>query len=228
MIRALIETAVAAGARRGPACRIVGLSVRTVERWRVGPEADDARHGPHHQPANALTPVERRTILAVVTSAAYRDLSPHQIVPRLADAGRYLGSESTLYRILRAEALLQHRGRAKAPVRRPPRAHLATGPNQLWSWDITYLKTPVRGVFAYLYLMLDVWSRKIVGWAVHEEESAAHAAALFLATCRAQQCDPAGIVPARGQWRPDERCDDGRHARTTGRPRVLQSARRQQ
>jgi transposase InsO family protein len=90
--------------------------------------------------------------------------------------------------------LLQHRGRAKAPVRRPARAHVATGPNQLWSWDITYLKTPVRGVFEYLYLMLDVWSRKIVGWAVHEVESAECAAALVLAICRAQRLDPTGIV----------------------------------
>jgi putative transposase len=194
MIRALIETAVESGARRGPACRMLGLSVRTLERWRLAPDATDARHGPHHQPANALTLVERRTILAVVTSVAYRDLSPHQIVPLLADSGRYLASESTMYRILRAEALLHYRGRAKAPVRRPPRAHIATGPNQLWSWDITYLKTPVRGVFAYLYLMLDVWSRKIVGWAVHDEETAEHAAALFRAICRAERLDPTGIV----------------------------------
>jgi len=193
MIRALIETAVLAGARRGPACRLVGLSVRTVERWRTGLDAD-ARQGPHHRPANQLTARERDTILEVVTSAAYRELSPHQIVPQLADAGRYLASESTLYRILREERLLQHRGRAKAPVRRPPRAHVATGPNQLWSWDITYLRTPVRGVFVYLYLMLDVWSRKVVGWAVHDVESADCAAALFLATCRAQRLDPAGIV----------------------------------
>ncbi|CAN5261496.1 hypothetical protein BH09GEM1_BH09GEM1_48370 [soil metagenome] len=194
MISALIEEAVAAGARRQPACGVVGLSVRTVERWRATPDAPDARHGPQHQPANALTAGERRTVLAVVTSAAYRDLSPHQIVPHLADAGRYIGSESTIYRILRAEALLQYRGRAKAPTRRPPRTHVATGPNQLWSWDITYLKTPVRGVFDYLYLLLDVWSRKIVGWAVHEVESAEHAAALFRATCHAQRADPAGIV----------------------------------
>ena len=194
MISALIEAAVDAGARRGPACRVVGLSVRTVERWRADPAGEDARHGPHHQPANALTPVERRTILHTVTSAVYRDRSPHQIVPLLADTGRYLGSESTIYRILRAEALLQYRGRAKAPERRPPRTHIATGPNQLWSWDITYLKTPVRGVFDYLYLLLDVWSRKIVGWAVHDVESADHAAALFRATCAAQQADPRGIV----------------------------------
>lgn len=194
MIRALIETAVTAGARRAAACHLLGLSVRTVERWRATPEAEDARHGPPHQPANALTPVERRTVLTTLTSAAYRDLSPHQIVPLLADAGRYIASESTMYRILRAEALLQHRGRAKAPERRGPRAHVATGPNQLWTWDITYLKTPVRGVFDYLYLLLDVWSRKIVGWAVHEVESAAHAAALFRHTCATQQVDPHGLV----------------------------------
>ena len=162
VIQTLIETAVLAGARRGPACRLVGLSVRTVERWRTGLAAD-ARHGPHHRPANQLTVRERATVLTVINSVAFRDLSPHQIVPLLADAGRYLASESTIYRILREEQLLQHRGRAKAPVRRPPRAHVATGPNQLWSWDITYLRTPVRGVFVYLYLMLDVWSRKVVG-----------------------------------------------------------------
>ena len=115
-------------------------------------------------------------------------------MPRFADTGRYLGSESTIYRILRAEALLQHRGRAKGPARRPPRTRVATGPNQLWSLDITYLTTPVRGVFDYLYLLLDVWSRKIVGWAVHDVESAAHAAALVRATCAAQQVDPRGIV----------------------------------
>ncbi len=194
MIVALIDAAVDAGARRAPACCLVGLSVRTVERWRAAPETADARHGPHHQPANALTPAERRTILAVVTSPPYRDLSPHQIVPLLADAGRYVGSESTMYRILRAEALLQHRGRAKAPGRRRARAHVATGPNQVWSWDITYLKTPVRGVFSYLYLLLDVWSRKIVGWAVHTVESAEHAEALFRATCLAQHANPEGLV----------------------------------
>ena len=69
-----------------------------------------------------------------------------------------------------------------------------TGPNQLWSRDITYLKTPVRGVFDYLYLLLDVWSRKIVGWAVQDVESAEHAAALVRATCAAQQVDPRGVV----------------------------------
>jgi putative transposase len=193
MIGEWIDAAVADGARRAAACRTPGLSVRTVERWRADPSAD-ARHGPYRQPTHALTPRERTTLLTVLTSPAYRDQSPHQIVPHLADAGRYLASESTCYRLLRAERLQHHRGRAKAPVRRPPRAHVATGPNQVWSWDITYLRTPVRGVYVYLYLMLDVWSRKVVGWAVHPEESSEAAAALFVATCAAEQIPARGIV----------------------------------
>jgi putative transposase len=192
-MRVLIEDAVTAGARRAPACQLVGLSVRTVERWRAEP-ADDARHGPRHAPANKLSGAERTVLLDTVNAAAFRELPPHQIVPRLADLGCYLASESTIYRVLRAKQLLAHRGRAKAPGRHAPRAHVATGPNQVWSWDITYLKTPVRGLFLYLYLMMDVWSRKVVGWAVHEVESADLAAALFTETCRGHHLDPTGIV----------------------------------
>jgi putative transposase len=133
-------------------------------------------------------------VLATVNAAEYRDLSPHQIVPRLADAGQYLASESTIYRLLRAAAQLTHRGRAKPAVRRPPRTHHATRPDQVWSWDITYLKTPVRGQFLYLYLVMDIWSRKIVGWAVHEEEAAEHAARLVREICRGHRLHPEGLV----------------------------------
>ena len=135
-MQTLIATAVAAGARQHQACQLVGLSARTLERWRATP-ADDARQGPRGASSNKLTGAERRAVLATVNSPAFRDLSPNQIVPRLADAGRYLALESTIYRLLRAEEQLVHRGRAKAPVRRPPRAHVATGPDQVWSWDIT-------------------------------------------------------------------------------------------
>jgi putative transposase len=191
--RVLIEAAVMAGARRARACHLLGLSVRTVERWRAGP-ADDMRQGPRQAPSNKLSAAERAALLATVNAAVFRELTPHQIVPRLADQGRYLASESTMYRVLRAEQLLAHRGRAKAPGRRTTRAHLATGPDQVWTWDITYLKTPVRGLFLYLYLMMDLWSRKVVGWAVHEVESADLAATLFTETCRAHGVDPAGLV----------------------------------
>jgi putative transposase len=192
-MRTLIAEAVAAGARQRPACELLGVSARTLERWRARP-ADDARQGPRRTPPNKLTSAERRAVLATVNAAAFRNLSPNQIVPRLADAGRYLASESTIYRILRAEQQLQHRGRTKAAVRRAPRAHVATGPDQVWSWDITYLQTPVRGQFRYLYLVMDIWSRKVVGWAVHEEEAAEHAARLFSEICRRSRLDPAGIV----------------------------------
>jgi transposase InsO family protein len=193
MICGWIDEAVAARARRAPACQVLGLSVRTVERWR-GAHPEDGRHGPRHAPANKFSRAERRVVLEMATSVRYRDLSPHQIVPLLADLGLYLGSESTFYRVLRVEALLAHRGRAKAPERRPPRAHSATQPNQVWSWDITYLATPVRGRFFYLYLLMDVWSRKIVGWKVYDVESAALAAALFTDACAQQRLDPRGIV----------------------------------
>ena len=193
MIVADIEAAVTAGAARAPACALVGISVRTVERWR-GAHPTDARHGPKHVPANTYSAAERRAICATVTALAYRDLSPHQIVPRLADQGVYLASESTIYRVLRAEDLLTRRGRAKAPVARLVTAQIAHGPNQVWSWDITYLPTPVRGVFLYLYLILDVWSRKIVGAHVYDTESAAHAAALFTRTCQRAALDPRGLV----------------------------------
>jgi transposase InsO family protein len=158
----LVKEAVVAGARREAACEIIGLSARTVERWLSG-NVEDQRHGPKTPPANKLTTGERQSVLEVVNEPRFRDLSPNQIVPLLADEKRYLASESTMYRILREEELLHHRGRAKAPVRRPPQAYLAMGPNEVWSWDITYLKSPIRGVFFYLYMIVDVWSRKTVG-----------------------------------------------------------------
>ena len=193
MIVTLIEEAVGAGARRQPACTQLGLSVRTVERWR-GAHPADARHGPRHAPANKYSDAERRAICATVTALASRDLSPHQIVPRLADRGQFLASESTIYRVLRERDVLTRRGRAKAPVVRCVAAQIAHGPNQVWSWDITYLPTPVRGVFLSLYLILDVWSRKIVGAHVYDTESAAHAAARFTRTCQRAQLDPRGLV----------------------------------
>ncbi len=109
-------------------------------------------------------------MLEVVNSPQYRELSPKQIVPQLADKSEYLASESTIYRILRSEGQMHPRGRSKAPRRRP-KALTATGPNEVWSWDITYLKSGTRGAFFYLYMFIDIWSRKIVGWEVHDHES---------------------------------------------------------
>lgn len=203
MILALIEEAVTAGARRRRCSELLGLSVRTLERWRselrLGKDEDarSSRLSSRIAPNNKLVGEERAEILEVVNSAPFRDLSPNQIVPRLADEGVYLASESTIYRILREEKQIKHRGRSKAPAQRgsaASRSHVATGPNQVWSWDITYLTTPVRGVFIYLYLIMDIWSRKIVGFEVYDVEAAALSARLFTATCQAEHVDPRGIV----------------------------------
>jgi transposase InsO family protein len=197
MIVALLDEAVAHGARRRTACEVLGVSARMVERWHrpqgVGGD-EDLRRGPTTAPRNKLSPAERERVLEIVNAPRFRDLSPNQMVPRLADEGTYLSSESTVYRILREEEMLAHRGRAKAPERRGPNAHTATDANQVWSWDITYLKSPVRGLFYYLHLIMDVWSRKIVGWDVQVVESAELAAALFSTTCRSMGIDPMGIV----------------------------------
>lgn len=175
MIRELVAEAVAAGARRWRACEVLGLTVRTLERW--GDIDDDRRHGPNTVPANKLSDTERKKLLAIATSPEFRDHSPSQIVPRLADRGEYVASESTFYRVLRDEDMQHHRERSRPPTPRP-HEHVADGPWQLASWDITYLRSLVRGQFYYLYLVEDVWSRMIIGWEVHETECNELAAAL--------------------------------------------------
>ena len=130
-------------------------------------------------PANKLSEHERQRIVAVANSEAFASMPPSQIVPALADRGLYIASESSFYRVLREADQLAHRGKAKAPKHRRPTPLKATAPNQLWSWDITYLATTVKGMFFYLYLIMDVYSRKIVGWEVLETESSEHAATVF-------------------------------------------------
>ena len=190
----MIEEAVDAGARREKACELIGLAERTMQRWREADVGDDGRAGPRTRPTNAFTAAEKATMLAVVNSPEYRDLPPKQVVPRLADEGRYIGSESTIYRVLRAEGQASHRGRAKRRTVRRVDAHVATAPNQVWSWDITYLLSSVRGRFFYLYLVVDIWSRRIVGFEVHAEESMELSAALVRKTCIAENVDPCGLI----------------------------------
>lgn len=195
MILEAITDAQRAGARLSAACRVLGISTRTVERWRLDPTGSDQRSGPRTRPANALTDAEEAQLVAVMTSPRYRLLTPKQLVPELADEGLYLASESTFYRVQRRRGL-------RRPARPTPRGtsarartvHSAAGPNQVWSWDITWLPTVVRGKYLYLYLMMDVWSRRIVGWSVETREGPDLAAALFRRICRAEKLDPRGLV----------------------------------
>jgi len=183
VIVGLVGEAVREGARQDKACEVLGLDARTVQRWKVDGIGDDLRVGPKALPANSLRPQERQHILTLANQPEYRDLSPKQIVPLLADQGVYVASESSFYRVLRAHAQMSHRERSKPATHPKPQELAATKPNQVWSWDITYLHSPVKGVFFYLHLVMDIFSRKIVGWNVHPEESAEHARELIAATC---------------------------------------------
>jgi putative transposase len=127
----------------------------------------------------------------LVNSDEFKDLPPSQIVPRLADRGIYVASESTLYRLLREVGQLTHRRLERvAQKRSKPRALVATGPDQIYCWDISYLPTEVRGLYFYLYLFVDPFSRRIVGWQVYDSESAELASQLLQAICERQ-----GITP---------------------------------
>lgn len=194
MILALIATAVKNGARLKKAAACLGLSARTLIRWRQNASEADQRHEARRAPANKLSQEERGKIVSVATSPAFRELSPKQIVPKLADQGRYLGSESSFYRVLKEHELLTHRHSSRPATIRPPRAHVATGPCQVWSWDITFLRTSVQGMFFHLYLFLDVWSRKIVAAEVFPEESMEHSAWLFQKACLTHAVNPESLV----------------------------------
>lgn len=183
----LIEEACRLGLTQKKACAVLQLSQRTYQRWRQDDDEVRADGRPDAQrpvPANKLSEQEREAILAICNQAPYQSLPPSQIVPRLADDGIYLASESSFYRVLHAADQLQHRGKAKAPHKpNRPVAHRAMGANQVWSWDITYLKSTVAGQFYRLYLVMDIYSRKIVGWEIHESELAEHAAQLIRKAC---------------------------------------------
>jgi transposase InsO family protein len=181
-IKQLIDNAQAGGARLTRACAVLALSPRTLQRWQQVP-ADRRPHTPHPVPSNALSTAERAHVLEVVNTPEHASLTPHQIVPKLADEGTFLCSESTVYRLLRAAGQQTHRGRSKAPQRRPLTTHRATASNQLWCWDITWMPSTVKGRYFYWTMVKDVHSRYLVANEVHEHESAEHASELIRQAC---------------------------------------------
>jgi putative transposase len=185
-----IGAATEAGARLHAACEIAGVSARTLQRWKAqqGLVSGDGRPAALRPvPAHALSGAEREQILRVANEPRFADVPPARIVPALADEGVYLASESSFARVLRAHGQTHHRGRAKAPRRsRPPTTHVATAPRQLWCWDMTYLPQETAGHWFFLYLILDVFSRKVVGFEVHASDDADHAAHLLKRTALAE------------------------------------------
>lgn len=193
----LIQQAKRSGARIKRACEEAGLSLRSYRRWfRAGEiRADQRPEATRPSPANKLDEQERSEILAVSNQPQYASMPPSQLVPTLLDKGIYLASEASFYRVLKAHDQLHHRGRSKAPKKvGKPTSHTALGPNELWSWDITYLATKVKGQFYYLYMFEDIFSRKIVGYEVHDQECGERAAELIQRCMLREQCFNAPLV----------------------------------
>jgi len=194
-IMLLISEAVAAGTRQARACEVIGLSPRTLQRWQTDPDCGDRRPARVQHPHNRFSELERQRIVCVMNSAEYGHLPPSQIVPRLADKGLYIASESTMYRLLRQAGQLGHRGRQRPrqPLQKP-RALSARAPNEIYSWDITYLPAAIKGQFHYLYLFLDLFSRKIVGWQVYDTEDSERASEVMRDICRREDISPGQVV----------------------------------
>ena len=171
----LIAETMKKGARQKQACEVLGICSRTLQHWQ-NTGLQDHRQVIKKTPANKLSKQIREAVLAICNGEEFKSQSPKQIVPSLADRGLYIASESSFYRILRDADQLHHRGRTAPPNKAKPEAYTADGPHQVWSWDITYLASNLKGVFFYLYLFMDIYSRKIVGWEVYENESSEQAA----------------------------------------------------
>ena len=190
----LIDHAVESGASKYRACEEMGISIRTYQRWvsggKIKPDGRSIARRP--PPLNKLTEQERQEIIRVANSPEYKSLPPSQIVPALADKQKYIASESSFYRVLRAANQQHARGRSRACNRKVVVTHKAVGPNELWAWDITWCPGPAKGIYFYLYLILDVYSRKVVGWEVHHEESAEHSGRLVR---KAHMREQVGVKP---------------------------------
>ena len=140
----LIDEAIAAGARQAQACSELGLKERTLQRWRIRP-FDGRPAAERKVPRNKLSEAERQAVLQAANRSDCASLTPHQIVPKLADEGTYLASESTFYRVLRAAGQALRRGRSRAPKARPLTTHRATAANQVWCWTSPGCRRPSRG-----------------------------------------------------------------------------------
>ena len=170
-----------------PACRALGVPRASFyRRQRPAP----GHRQPRPTPARALRASERAHVLDVLASPRFVDRSPAEVVVTLLDEGRYLCAERTMYRILAAnQPVRERRNQRSHPCYTKPEL-VATGPNQTWSWDITRLRGPKRWTSFYLYVLLDIFSRYVVGWMVADRENAALAATLIEETCLKQGIEP--------------------------------------
>jgi putative transposase len=170
-----------------PACQALGVSRATFYRRQ---RPDPGHQQPRPTPARALCETEREQVLEVLTSSRFVDRSPGEVVATLCDDGQYLCSERTMYRILAAsQSVRERRSQREHPSYTKPEL-VATAPNQTWSWDITKLLGPTKWTYFYLYVLLDLFSRYVVGWMVADRENSALAGRLIEQTCHKQDVEP--------------------------------------
>ncbi len=193
-----INEAITGGARKTRACVVLGISIRTIQRW-VNSDGDiQTDRRPEvlkPDPVNKLTKEERERIKQTCLQPEFADTPPSRIVPILADRGEYIASESSFYRILRADKLLSHRGREKRKgTYKKPKGFTATHANQVWTWDITHLPSKIIGGRFYLYMIVDIYSRKIVGSEVYDSETGQQASALLQRSIRIEKAASTDLV----------------------------------
>jgi len=176
-----------------PACEALGVARSTYYRRRLA-WLRPVERKPRPRPARALTPAERREVLDLLHSERFMDKSPGQVVATQLDEGRYLCSERTMYRILAdAKEVRERRNQLRHPRYQRPEL-LACGPNQVWSWDITKLRGPVKWTYFYLYVLLDIFSRYVVGWLLGHREGVDLAKKLIARSCEKQKIEPGQLV----------------------------------
>ena len=175
-------------------CRGLGVSRATLYRRRRPPAVPAAPAAPRPRPARALSPDEERAVLAALHSERFVDRAPASVVATLLDEGAFLCSVRTMYRVLaRHGEVRERRDQLRRPAYAAPEL-LATAPNQVWTWDITKLRGPVKWTYFQLYVVMDIYSRYVVGWMVAPRESAALAKKLIAASCAKQAIAPGDLT----------------------------------
>ena len=162
----------------------LGVTLRTLQNWRrFG--LRDPRKGSSRYVEHRLTDAEQELFYHTANEQRFRDMTPAGIVATLAGEGTYIASVSTLYRILRKRKALEHRQKSKKPrAPRPVQTYFVTAPDQAYAWDITWIKSDVKGIFYYAYTIIDLFDRSVVGWSIEEDESDEHSTRLFTRVAR--------------------------------------------